>query len=150
MIGKRFAVAFVLLALLACSSTSSQDAPLPDLSKKVEDPAKARVYIFRENIPFSKQDALRVDIDQRRVGFLARSTYLVLEIEPGDHSIWMTLDRSLAATIKGIDKLDLKPNQVYYYEVQFPIERDRRPKLVELATPDAEIRLKSMKLAGSD
>ena len=149
MIGKSLVVAFALLAVLGCSSTSSQDAPLPDLSKRVENPEKARVYIFREDIPFSSQDALRIDIDQKLMGYLARATYLVLELSPGDHGIWMTLDRSLAATIKGIDKLDLKPNQVYYYEVQFPIQQDRRPKLVELAEPDAEMRLKKMKLAGN-
>jgi hypothetical protein len=150
MIGKRFAVAFVLLVLIGCSATSSQDAPRPDLGVRIENPEKARVYIFREDIKFSAQDALRIDIDEVKVGMLARATYLVLEIDPGAHGLWMTLDRSLAETIKGIDKLDLEPNQVYYHEVRFPLEQSRRPKLVELAASDGESRLKSMKLAGSN
>ena len=150
MIGKRFAIAFVLLALIGCSTASSQDAPLPDLGVRVENPEKARVYIFREDIPFSSQDALRIDVDEIQVGMLARATYLVLEIDPGAHGIWMTLDRKLAETIKGIDTLNLEPNQVYHYEVQFPVEQGRRPKLIELATSDGESRLVSMKLAGSN
>ncbi len=53
-----------LLALAACAVTR-QVAPLPDLSRRIDDPRKPRIYVFRLESPGHKTPKGILDNDER-------------------------------------------------------------------------------------
>ena len=146
---KPLSVVCLLLLLAACSSTATQEAPMPDLTKKIENPEMARVWIFRQSIPYGADSPLLVDIDGEPVASLRRGTYLVVEIPPGDHGVRLVLDRTMTKDVVGNDKLDLSAGRVYPYEVRFPLKESRRPRLVALTEEEFALRRKEMKPAGN-
>jgi hypothetical protein len=70
------------LFLIGCAS-ATQFVPMPDLAKKVEDPAKGRIYVMR---PSGLGGAVGMDVSDG--GILIGSTgpgkFLCWEREPGD------------------------------------------------------------------
>ena len=78
----------VALSLVGCASVP-KTAPELDLAAKTFTPAegKAALYIVRPNSALGAAVALPVNIDGRELGSTARGTYLMLEVEPGKHTI---------------------------------------------------------------
>lgn len=50
-------------------------------------PDKANVYVFRSEVTFGAAIKSKVDIDGKRIGKMSGGTFLLVEMEPGKHTI---------------------------------------------------------------
>ena len=69
----------------------------PDQQAKAFLPAtgKAAIYIYRKNGWRGSGGGFPVTVDGRRVGTIENGTYYWLEVDPGDHEVWVGWDKSM-------------------------------------------------------
>jgi len=100
----------LIFLLTGCASTV-QSVRVPDLNKRVEDPAKARIYLIRPSIIGT---AIKADVwvGGRSIGKLAYNSFLTWEEPAGEITI------SVQAYSNAPRRIDLKlsPGSVYYIQ----------------------------------
>jgi hypothetical protein len=69
-------------ALCLGCATSSQFAPIPDMTKKIDNPQKARIYVLRPSVDAQACKISVYDGDEK-VGQTAGEGYLCWERDPG-------------------------------------------------------------------
>jgi len=132
------AAACILLAIAACSSSTTQRLPLPDQSVEVTDATRSRIYVLRP--PHAYGTATPVTVWETRaedmeIGALKSGTYLCWERKPG-----RTLVRAVArrATYEveeqsdGLLAIDAEPGRAYYVTLELR-RGDFKPELAVVA-----------------
>lgn len=94
------------ILLVGCAS-NQQFVRIPDLNKRVEDPAKGRIYVVRPS-GMSSGSSMEVWDGKVHVGNTGASAFLCWEREPG------TTDVSGKEENISTVPLKVEPNQVYY------------------------------------
>lgn len=81
-----FFAAFVAAILCSCATVPMASASADASAKRFQVPLnKSRVYLVRAS-GFAPGVVFSVSVDGRKVGLLPARTYLLVEVEPGDHS----------------------------------------------------------------
>ena len=77
---------FIVLWIISGCASAVQYVPLPDQSKSVEDPNKARIYVLR---PTSFGGAIGIPISDGRnsIGITGPNSFLSWERDPGETTI---------------------------------------------------------------
>jgi len=78
----RWLAALPLALCVGCATTSSQFATIPDTTKKIDDPQKARIYVLRPS-DYGKGSRMRVYDGDTKVGLTDGVSYLCWERDPG-------------------------------------------------------------------
>ena len=75
-----------LLALSSGCASTKQFVPLPDQTKSIEDPSRARIYVVR---PTSLGGAISMTVSDgaKKIGSTGPNGYLCWERDPGDTEI---------------------------------------------------------------
>jgi hypothetical protein len=118
---KSLAVSILVIAAAACAATESiQKVPMPDPAT-VGDPAKARVFLFREDQTFGKAWLLLVSSASREIGALVPGNYLSFEASPGMMQFLLSLDRARFAgpPVTAAIPQRLEAGKTYYGNVTF-------------------------------
>ena len=136
----------ILVLAAACSSTSSvQEVRQPNLTERISDPGRCRVYVYRSDQQlFAASSLLWIADGDTVVGGFGTDEYLVWERNPGTTRLRMYVGRSFAAgdDKEGVELLECEAGQVYYCYVSFP-GPSRRPKVTFKMARVAEQELKS-------
>ena len=74
-------IGVLLMSAVGCASTR-QLVPFPDQSKKIEDPSKGRIYVFRPSI-FAYAIPMQIDDNNKAIGLTGPRGYLCWERKPG-------------------------------------------------------------------
>jgi hypothetical protein len=100
-----------MLALCAAVSLTLL-APLPGVAAEPDQQAKtftpltgkAAIYVYRKNGWRGSGGTFPVTVDGKRVGQIANGTFYWLEVDPGEHEVWVgwdpTMPRGLTDPIK--------------------------------------------------
>jgi hypothetical protein len=115
----------------ACSSTSEQFIPRPDVESELASPDEARIFLFRKGQPFGSNNELLVWDGDVVVGTLTMDHYLSWDRLAGMARIKMVLDRPGMQNLQGISAMDVEPGKTYYWMVEHQ-DINRRPKIVNL------------------
>jgi len=111
---KKLSVAVLALLLTACAAT------IPIAPKTVDEAAKtftappdqSVIYIARESQYFGKAILFQVAVDGKLLGGIARGTYYMVQVPPGEHSM-TTLSNENQDSLK----LKTEAGKVYYVKV---------------------------------
>ncbi|HUI07616.1 MAG TPA: DUF2846 domain-containing protein [Verrucomicrobiae bacterium] len=97
------------LALVLCvgCASSSQFAPIPDMTKKIDDPQKARIYVLRPS-SYGMTFKMRVYDGDKKVGLTSGESYLCWERDPGVTEVRDNSDN------KAHVEIDAEAGHVYY------------------------------------
>ncbi len=128
----------VVLLFGACgTSPSRQDVRMPDLSVEIENPAQARIYLFRNDQEWGTTHTVTIYQDDDRLGMLGENDFFCWETHPGRTNLHVIIERSglQAGTKEGVILLDLEPGMVLYGRIEFPVKR-RRPYILWLNPAD--------------
>jgi hypothetical protein len=107
-------VLLVGLLVAGCGATTKQYVPFPDQSVEVEDPGKARIYVYRDSIlgsaipflVFENEDTA----EEIAIGVTGPNGYLCWEREPG------TLNLTSKAENEAELAIDLVAGAVYWVQ----------------------------------
>ena len=91
---------------VGCAS-ARQFVPMPDLTKKVEDPAKGRIYVIRPS-SFGGAVGMNISDGGNPIGATGPGTYLCWEREPGDAIVSATAENTSRVAIP------VRPGSVHY------------------------------------
>src|ERR1041385_7651442 len=96
----------VTLFLVGCSS-SVQYVHMPDLSKKIDDPTKGRIYVMR---PSSLGYAVGMNVSDggNPIGSTGAQGFLCWERDPGDVVVSSTSENTSRVS------LDVRPGNIHY------------------------------------
>lgn len=111
---KKLSVAVLAVLLAACAAT------IPIAPKTVDEAAKtfttppdqSVIYIARESEYFGKAILFQVVVDGKLLGGIARGTYYMAHIPPGEHSV-----TALSNENQDSLKLKMEAGKVYYVKV---------------------------------
>jgi hypothetical protein len=83
------ALSLLSVAPLSGCASVPKAAPALDVEAKsfTPSPGKARLYVVRPSSMVGSAVALHVVVDGRELGSTSRGTYLMTEVEPGEHTI---------------------------------------------------------------
>ena len=126
----------LLLLLAACSSSTFQAVPRPDLDRELDHVEMARIYLFRDHQPFGKTNELEVHDGHTLVGRIGRDEFLCWERLPGPVRIRMVLVRQGMQNLQGISVPEVKPGRTHHWMVRLD-EINRRPQVLELTEDQA-------------
>jgi Protein of unknown function (DUF2846) len=96
---------YLVMAALWCAPMHSVAAN-PDQQAKAFAPStgKAAIYVYRKNGFRGSGGTFPVTVDGELVGNIVNGTYYWLEVDPGEHEVWVgwdqTMPRGLADPIK--------------------------------------------------
>jgi len=101
-------LAFVLFtALLMGCASAHQYVPQPDLSKKVDDPNKGRIYVMRPS-SFGGAVGMNVSDGGQPIGSTGPGKFLCWEREPGDVIVTSTSENTSRVSIP------VRPGSIHY------------------------------------
>jgi len=105
--------ALALMFGAGCASTK-QSVPLPDLSKAIENPAKARIYVFR---PFATDGSTRYEIMDRsiKIGEPGANGFVCWERDPGPMVLFFKAPPHRVSQLA----LNVKAGQTYYIKLKW-------------------------------
>jgi hypothetical protein len=89
----------VMALLSAGCATTKQLVPLPDQSKAIDDPTKARIYVLRPT-SFAYAVAIGVRDGDMRIGSTGPNGYLCWEREPGETEIRSKAENTAVLKVK--------------------------------------------------
>ena len=101
-----FVAASILAVCVGCASPTQQ-APIPDLTKSIENPAKSRIYLIRP-ANFGGAVATLVTDGTRPIGQTGAQSYLCWERDPGEVTIGVKAESVCHLT------LNVEAGHVYY------------------------------------
>ena len=112
---KMLFVALALLSLAGCAATVTMAPPAEDAAAKQFAPAsnQANIYVAREDKFTGSAVAFEFLLDGRGAGSLAPGTFLLLEVEPGEHVL-----SSTGAENQEVVRLTAEAGKNYFYQVE--------------------------------
>jgi hypothetical protein len=131
--------ALVALLVLAACAVTEQVAPVPDLSRRIDDPRKARIYVFRLELPGHKTPKGIFDNDER-VGAVGPGSFLCWERWPGEMALHVTSKNRYDKAVT------VAAGQVYYFLYR---SEDRVTTLEQIAEASAREYLKNCRPASA-
>ena len=108
-------IAFTILSLAGCAATVTMAPPEEDAAAKQFTPAgnQANIYVVREDKFTGSAVAFEFLLDGRGAGSLAPGTFLLLEVEPGQHVL-----SSTGAENQEVVRLNAEAGMNYFYQVE--------------------------------
>lgn len=87
--------------LCSCAATPELSSAADDeVAKRFSPPAgKAALYIYRKDGFRGSAVRFPVTVDGRLLGAIANGTYYMLEVDPGEHEVWIGWDQEMPRTI---------------------------------------------------
>jgi hypothetical protein len=87
--------------LIGCASGPSLAPADDDQKAKRFSPGagKAAIYIYRKDGRRGSAVRFPVTVNGTAIGAVATGTYYVVEVEPGDHEVWVGWDQSMPRTM---------------------------------------------------
>lgn len=101
-------------AVSGCAATVSMAPAAEDVAAKQFMPAagEANIYIVREDRFTGSAVAFEIQVDGTSVGSLAPGTYLLIEVDPGEHVISSTTNEN-----QEVRRLVAEAGNNYFFEV---------------------------------
>lgn len=131
------AVGLALLLGACGTSPSVQEVEMPDLSVEIENPNRARIYLFRNDQEWGTTHFVTIYQEGARLGMIGEEDFFCWEYHPGRTSLSIVIERSglQSGTKQGVATIDLVPGMILYGQIEFPVER-RRPHILWLSDAD--------------
>ena len=141
-------LASVSLAFGCASAPSYQEVPMPDLTVELENPMMGRIYLFRNDQEFGTRHDVTVYEGDHRLGRIGTDDFFCWEQRPGRRNLHLVLERTglQMGTREGIAMLDVKPGDIFYGRIEFPVS-NRRPTVIWLHPADGRDAISRLKPA---